>query len=170
MNRFIPILLLLGILQSIGMSTFIFLQQIEAKIEMQYDIYEGYDETQLIAIQVKNINTLKWISHKEFIFEGKWMDIVRQEKKGELTIFYCLVDEKEQYFHQKLSKNPLNLSSHTNHFSHLFTPLYWEEIAYNSIFTSFPLFQKWHFYMKLPVFEGNTYSPPPDESTGFSPS
>lgn len=170
MHRFIPILLLLGILQSIGISTFIFLQQIEAKIEMQYTLYKGYDEAKLVQIQVGDVSNLKWITSKEFIFEGKWMDIVRQEKKGKLTLFYCLEDQKEQNYHQKLSNNSLNLSSHTNHFSLLFTPLYWEKIDYISLSPFFPLFQEWHFYTHLPIFEGNTDSPPPDGRAGFSPS
>lgn len=152
------------------MSTFIFLQQIEAKIEMQYTLYKGYDEAKLVEIQVQDVSKLKWITQKEFIFEGKWMDIVKQEETANLTIFYCVEDKKEQHFHQKLSNNSLNLNSHTHHFSQLFTPLYWEKIAYISIFPSFPLFQQWHFYMTLPIFEGNTDSPPPDGRTGFSPS
>ena len=59
----------------------------------------------LIAINNKTKLNLRFFDKKEFIYNGKLYDIVRQKSEGNTTIYYCLNDTKEENLFSNLNKD-----------------------------------------------------------------
>ncbi len=69
---------------------------IHHKMEAVIEQFVDNDQLQLISISPENQQKLKWERvGKEFWYEGKLYDIVRSEKKGDVTHYYCIDDTAE---------------------------------------------------------------------------
>lgn len=80
------------------------LQRFETRKIAKELIYEGLQESELIAIHSREFgNQLHWEKEHEFEFRGMLYDIVRTETCGGDTIYYCWIDHAESRVKKKLN-------------------------------------------------------------------
>ena len=61
-----------------------------------------------ITIDNKTKNSIRFTDKEEFIYDGKMYDIVRQKTEGNITIYYCLDDTKEDNLFANLNASIKN--------------------------------------------------------------
>jgi hypothetical protein len=94
-------LLLFVLLQSAGYLLVFKIQQHAIRHEIKQQIKAGVPEAELVLLKIpktleeKPHPTFQRIHKREFHYDGKMYDIVRQESHGDTTWYYCLADEKE---------------------------------------------------------------------------
>jgi len=102
MRRTVAISLLFFMLLQAAGYFFVFkLQQHEIRQEIKQQIKAGVPEEELVLFKIPQIlgekppATFQRIHAREFRYNGKLYDIVREETHGDTTWYYCLPDEKE---------------------------------------------------------------------------
>jgi hypothetical protein len=102
MRRALSISLLFPMLFQAAGQLFVFkIQQYEIRQEIKEQIKAGVPEAELVLLKIPK--ALEEIPHpafqrihkREFRYDGKMYDIVRQIAHGDTTWYYCLCDEKE---------------------------------------------------------------------------
>lgn len=87
---------------------FLFVKWHKAQVrrEIKKQIIEGDFQTELVKIVVhdkQRNNAITESNSHEIKYQGKWHDIVRTEKQGELTVLWCIPDEKEDVLHEQIT-------------------------------------------------------------------
>ncbi len=102
MRGAVAISLLFSMLFQAAGHFFIFrIQQHKIRQEIEQQIKAGVSEAELVLLKIpktleeKPHSTFQRIHKREFRYDGKMYDIVRQESHGDTTWYYCLPDEKE---------------------------------------------------------------------------
>jgi len=101
MRKLISILLLIMFLQPPGYVLIFKVQQYQIRKEMKHRIKNGVPEEELALLKIprkleeESNHVFQRIHEREFRYEGKMYDIVRQEQYGDTTWYYCVSDEKE---------------------------------------------------------------------------
>lgn len=106
MNRIISILLLLCFLLP-GLSSFSWLHYqrylIKSKIKWQLLAALPDDDLLLLKFHEKDVQKqLHWEHSREFEYEWKMYDVVRQKKQGDTLYLWCFEDHQETSLKQKI--------------------------------------------------------------------
>lgn len=91
--------------------------QYQVRREVKHRIKQNVsdDELVLIPISIADNNSLTWTKpNKEFRYKGEMYDIVRQETKKDMILYYCIHDFKEsklfsdldEYVQRHIADNP----------------------------------------------------------------
>ncbi len=105
--------LLLLLFQSTGYFLFFKIQQHQIRHEIKHQMKAGVPETELVLLKIplstqENRNEFQRIHSKEFRYQGKMFDVVRQENQDGTTWFYCICDEKETLLFSHLDEQVKN--------------------------------------------------------------
>lgn len=121
MRSVVATVLLLSMLFQAAGYLFVFkIQQYQIRQEIKQQIKAGVPEAELVLLKIpktleeKPHPTFQRIDKREFRYDGKMYDIVRQEGHGDTTWYYCLSDEKEtqlfanldELVEQDMTENP----------------------------------------------------------------
>lgn len=94
-------------------------QKEQVREDVKWKIIAGMDKEQLVLLKFSKSelqNQLIWMDSTEFVFEGKYFDIVEIDSKGDSTSFWCWYDNDETAYALQMEelvllameKNPLN--------------------------------------------------------------
>jgi hypothetical protein len=92
------ILLLFMLLQAAGYLLVFEIQKHAIRREIKQQIKAGVPEAELVLLKFvegKSYPAFQRVHAREFRYQGKMYDVVRQESRGDTTWYYCIADEKE---------------------------------------------------------------------------
>lgn len=70
--------------------------QYRVRREIKHRIKQNVSDDELVLISIANDNCLTWTKpNKEFRYKGEMYDIVSQETKEDMILYYCIHDFKE---------------------------------------------------------------------------
>jgi hypothetical protein len=105
--RFFGILLLLSLIAPVVTGlTVLHFQRKAVRKQVKNRILEGIPNSELTLIKISPENkNIRWKHSKEFEYKGEMYDVVRTEKHGDTTYYYCWWDNQETLLNQKLNEN-----------------------------------------------------------------
>lgn len=140
--------------------------------DVKHRILEGIPKSELTLVKISPENkNIRWKHSKEFEYNGEMYDVVRTEKHGDSTFYYCWWDNKETHLNQKLNETLLmelgkNASRNTtkNTLIDYFKSLFFIEELGNSPMYIAANGTNWVNYLEvdLPINLGNPAVPPPE--------
>ena len=101
MRILIAILLLLVLFQAEAYLVIFEIQQYQVRREIKQRIKAGVPEDELVLLEIPAAleenpgATFQRINGHEFRYQGTMYDVIRQERCGKVTRYYCINDEKE---------------------------------------------------------------------------
>ena len=104
--RFFGILLLLSLIAPVVTGlTMLHFQRKAVRKQIKHRILEGISNSELTLVKISPENkNIRWKHSKEFEYKGEMYDIVRSEKHGDTTYYYCWWDNKETHLNQRLTE------------------------------------------------------------------
>jgi hypothetical protein len=105
--RFFGILLLLSLIAPVVTGlTVLHFQRKAVRKQVKNRILEGIPNSEFTLIKISpESKNIRWKHSKEFEFKGEMYDVVRTEKHGDTTYYYCWWDNQETLLNQKLNEN-----------------------------------------------------------------
>lgn len=106
MKRLMAIFLLLFfMLNTFGIIGYFYYTRSQIRAEMKVLMKSNIPKEKIIILKIANNSKYFIRIHKkEFRYEGKLYDIIKEIKKNYFTIFYCINDEKEEQLMESYSK------------------------------------------------------------------
>lgn len=103
-TRIFGIFLLIVLIVPVAL-TYLWLETEREQIreEVQMELRHLSSEATLVQIKIhkKDKNSLQWKDRREFMYHSEMYDVVRKEKRGEFTIYYCYKDHRETVLEAK---------------------------------------------------------------------
>ncbi|ROL61594.1 hypothetical protein D9V86_04960 [Bacteroidetes/Chlorobi group bacterium ChocPot_Mid] len=106
MKRLIAIFLLLFlILNTFGMIGYFYYSRAEIRSEMKVLMKSNIPKDKIIVLKIAHKSKyFTRIHKKEFRYQGKMYDIIKEFPQKKYTIYYCINDEKEEQLMESYSK------------------------------------------------------------------
>ena len=111
MKRILSILFLFVFLFNLAGYFIVFeVRQYSAKQEMKIFIKNNIPENELTKIIIPNSeltsssSEFRQTEENEFVYQGKYYDIVNKKTDGNNTIFYCINDKNEEKLFEELAE------------------------------------------------------------------
>jgi hypothetical protein len=145
--------------------------QLAVKHDIKRRIKENVPAAELTVIRISDSDKamqgrIHWIEGKEFRLDGRMYDVVRSERRGDTTIYYCINDVQEETLFANLDKqvkeqnqnNPQSSQKRTN----LLKILIHEALVTSKELKNFLIFLgEINTYQKPMLSEINTSPPAP---------
>ncbi len=167
-------LLLILLVPLAGGYLFFKLRQYQIREMMEQRIKNGISKDELTLVKIPDKwqegshSSFTWVEDNEFRYKGRMYDIVEQEKHGDTTRYYCILDHEESALYSKLEEMTTSAMKHDpasqkqqQNLRHLLTNLYLSELPnFGHTISSWRIIATpYHFSLK--TFVQPPLSPPP---------
>lgn len=115
----------------------------------------------VIEIAERDLDSLHFIKKKEFIYEGKLYDIIKQKKEGSKLVFYCYHDKEEEKANEDFRTNTNRKKKGNITQIAVFTFFATEEILEYTCLTDRKLLSYRHLLSNYNSYISNVPFPPP---------